>query len=232
GRAVAETALALLPPGGEVLCVCGAGNNAGDGLVAARHLHLAGVPVRAALAAEGASLRGDAAASWKRAQRAGVRLEGTRWRAPARGVIVDALFGTGLARPLERAMAAQVRRIDAARSESGGAVRVLAVDLPSGLSADTGAVLGAAVRADATLAIALPKLGLCLEPGRTLAGRIRVARIGIADEAPGVAPDAQLWTRAAAGARRPPRPPPGPKGGLGPPPAAPAPPAQPPPPPP
>ena len=215
GHAVAEAALALLPAGGEVLVVCGTGNNGGDGLVAARHLHLAGVPVRAALVSDAASLRGDAAASWKRAQRVGVRLEGARWRAPARGVIVDALFGTGLARPLERAMAAQVRRIEAARSESGGAVCVLAVDLPSGLCADTGAVLGAAVRADATLAIGLPKLGLCLEPGRSLAGRIRVARIGIADEVPGVAPDAQLWTRAAAAARLPARPADGHKGSFG-----------------
>ena len=215
GRAVAEAALALLPPGGEVLAVCGPGNNGGDGLVAARHLHLAGVPVRAALVSEGAALRGDAAASWKRAQRVGVPLEGPRWRAPAHGVIVDALFGTGLARPLERAMAAQVRRIEAARAESGGALRVLAVDVPSGLCADTGAVLGVAVRADATLAIALPKLGLCLEPGRSLAGRIRVARIGIADAAPGVVPDASLWTRAAAAARLPERPADGHKGSFG-----------------
>jgi len=215
GRAVAECALELLGCGGEVVVVCGAGNNGGDGLVAARHLHLVGIPVRVALLGEERSLRGAAAANLKRAQRVGVRLDGPRWRAPGQGVLVDAVFGTGLARPVEKVAAAALRRINAARDAADGRVRVLAVDLPSGLCADTGAVLGIAVRADATLSIGLPKLGLCLEPGRSLAGRVRVARIGIADAAPGVAPDALLWTRAAAGARLPSRPRDGHKGTFG-----------------
>jgi NAD(P)H-hydrate epimerase len=215
GHAVAEAARELLAPGGEVVCVCGAGNNGGDGLVAARRLRQEGVPVRVALVAEGRGLRGAAAANLRRAERVGLRPEGPRWRAPAEGVLVDAVFGTGLARPVEKGAAAALRRINAARDAAGGRLRVLAVDLPSGLCADTGAVLGVAVRADATLAIALPKLGLCLEPGRSLAGRVRVARIGIADAAPGVAADAELWTRAAAGARLPARPPDGHKGSFG-----------------
>jgi NAD(P)H-hydrate epimerase len=206
GRAVAEVALELLPAGGEVFVVCGSGNNGGDGLVAARLLRHEGVPVRVALLAEGRGLRGAAAANLRRAERIGLRPEGPRFRAPELGVIVDAVFGTGLARPVERAAAAALRRINAAREAAAGRVRVLAVDLPSGLCADTGTALGAAVRADRTLAIALPKLGLCLEPGRTLAGRIQVARIGIADAAPGAACEAELWTRAAAGARLPERP--------------------------
>jgi NAD(P)H-hydrate epimerase len=215
GRAVADAAVEWLPRGGEVLVVCGAGHNGGDGLVAARHLKLLGVPVRVALLAEPGALRGLPAAQAKRAERAGVALEGARWRPPACGVIVDAVFGTGLARPVEKAAAASLRRIDAAREEAGGALRVLAVDLPSGLCADTGAVQGFAARADATLALGLPKLGLALPPGRELAGRIRVARIGIADEAPGVAAEAELWTRAGAGARLPARPAAGHKGTFG-----------------
>jgi NAD(P)H-hydrate epimerase len=212
GRAVADAAVELLPPGGEVLVVCGAGHNGGDGLVAARHLKLLGVPVRVALLAEPGALRGLPAANAKRAERAGVPLEGARWRPPACGVIVDAVFGTGLARPVEKAAAASLRRIDAARS---AAVRVLAVDLPSGLCADTGAVLGFAACADLTLTLGLPKLGLALSPGRELAGRIRVARIGIADAVPGVAAEAELWTRAEAGARLPARPAAGHKGSFG-----------------
>jgi NAD(P)H-hydrate epimerase len=215
GRAVAEAALELLPAGGEVLALCGAGNNGGDGLVAARHLKLQGVPVRVALLGEARALRGAAAANLRRAERVGLRPEGARWQPPACGVLVDAVFGTGLARPVERAAAAALRRVNAAREGAGGRLRVLAVDLPSGLCADTGAVLGVAVQADATLTIGLPKLGLCLEPGRSLAGRIRVARIGIADAAPGVAADAELWTPSAAGARLPARPAGGHKGSFG-----------------
>jgi NAD(P)H-hydrate epimerase len=94
-------------------------------------------------------------------------------------------------------------------------VQVVAVDLPSGLCADTGQVRGVAVRADLTVTLGLPKRGLALEPGRSHAGRILVARIGIQDDAPGVAPDAHVWTRAGAARRLPPRPPAGHKGSFG-----------------
>jgi NAD(P)H-hydrate epimerase len=92
---------------------------------------------------------------------------------------------------------------------------VLAVDLPSGLDADTGQVLGDAPQADLTLTLGLPKPGLALEPGRSLAGRVLVARIGIADEAPGVVASTRLWTHASAGARLPERPAHGHKGSFG-----------------
>jgi NAD(P)H-hydrate epimerase len=92
---------------------------------------------------------------------------------------------------------------------------VLAVDLPSGLDADTGQPLGEAASADLTVTLGLPKLGLALEPGRSLAGAIVVARIGIADSAPGVAPRAGLWTRAAAARYLPARPRAAHKGSFG-----------------
>ena len=169
GRAVADAVLGLLAPGASVLVVCGRGNNGGDGLVAARHLHALGVPVRAALLGSAASLRGDAAANLRRARAAGVPIEGERWRAPAAGVIVDAIFGTGLSRPVEGAAASSIRRIAASRA-AHPELRVVAVDLPSGLCADTGQVLGAAAPADLTVTLALPKPGLALEPGRSLRG--------------------------------------------------------------
>jgi len=215
GRAAAECVLTWLPRGGEVLVVCGAGNNGGDGLVVARHLHQLGVPVRAALLGEPRALRGDAAANHRRARAVGVPLEGPRWRAPQTGMIVDAIFGTGLSRAVEKAPAASIRRINAARAELGPGLRVLALDLPSGLDADTGQVLGVAVEADATVTFGLPKLGLVLEPGRSRAGRILVARIGIADAAPDAPTSAELWTRAGAGGRLPARPPNGHKGSFG-----------------
>ncbi len=213
GRAVVERVLALLEPGDSVCVICGPGNNGGDGLVVARHLHALGVPVRAALLSE--RLSGDAATQLARARTAGVPLEGARWRAPQCGVLVDALFGTGLTRSLAGDARASVRRINAARSARPDALRVVSVDLPSGLSSDTGQVLGDAVAADWTVTLGLPKLGLVFEPGRTLAGRIRVARIGIADAAPDLALDTSLWTRAGAAAALPLRPAHGHKGTFG-----------------
>jgi NAD(P)H-hydrate epimerase len=215
GCAVVEAVLEWLPPGGSVVAVCGGGNNGGDGLVVARQLHLLGAPVRAALLCDEKELRGDAAANLKRARAAGVPIDGERWRAPAAGVVVDAIFGTGLSRDVAGPAAASIRRINAARESRAGAVRVVAVDLPSGLCSDSGQILGVAVRADATVTIQAPKLGLALEPGRALSGRVRVARIGIAEDAPEVRADATLWTRAGAGARLPERPPAGHKGTFG-----------------
>jgi hydroxyethylthiazole kinase-like uncharacterized protein yjeF len=215
GRAVAEEVLSRLGRDDGVVVVCGGGNNGGDGLVAARHLHQLGVPVRAALIGDASKLRGDAATNLARARSVGVRLEGARWRAPARGVIVDSIFGTGLARAVAGPAAAAIRRINAARSGHPGALQVVAVDLPSGLCADTGQELGVAVQADATLTMALPKLGLALEPGRSLAGRITVARIGIADEAPETPIDAALWTPRGAAGQLPARPAAGHKGTFG-----------------
>jgi NAD(P)H-hydrate epimerase len=211
GRAVAEAVLALRPARGAVLVACGPGNNGGDGLVAARHLHALGVPVQAVLVAPGAELSSDAAANLARARSAGVPLGGPRFAAPEGGVVVDAIFGTGLAREVTGPAAAAIRRIRDAR----GAARVVAVDLPSGLDADTGQPLGVAVQADVTVTLGLPKLGLALEPGRSLAGRIVVARIGIADAAPGAPAAAELLTRAGAGRRLPARPPDGHKGSFG-----------------
>ncbi len=213
GRAVAVAALGLGAAERGCWVVCGGGNNGGDGWVAARHLHLQGVPVRAVSVVDPEGLRGDAAANLARARAAGVAEAGTRFRPEAGAVVVDAIFGTGLARPLEGDAAAWVKRVNAARTRD--ACRVLAVDLPSGLDADTGQVQGVAVAADATLTLGLPKLGLALEPGRGLAGRIEVARIGIADETPEHTPEAGLLTRAGAGARLPARPAAGHKGSFG-----------------
>jgi NAD(P)H-hydrate epimerase len=210
GRAVAEAVLALWSPGDPVLVVCGAGNNGGDGLVAARHLHALGVPVQVALLADPASLRGDAAANLARLEKAGVPRE-RDVPTPSGGVVVDAVFGTGLSRTVEGPARSALERL----AEAHGRARIVAVDLPSGLCADTGQVLGVAPRADVTVTLGLPKLGLALEPGRSHAGRVVVARIGIADEAPGCAPRTFLLSRLAAARALPDRPPAGHKGSFG-----------------
>ena len=168
GRAVAEAAAALAPDG-PVLVVAGPGNNGGDGFVAARRLLAGGRDVRLVLFGDPDRLRGDARVAFERwpdeVLPAGDGL-------PEAALVVDALFGAGLARPLEGPAAALVEAISRAP-------KVLAVDLASGIDADTGAVRGAAVRAIATVTFFRRKPGHLLYPGRGHCGRLTVADIGI-----------------------------------------------------
>jgi hydroxyethylthiazole kinase-like uncharacterized protein yjeF len=221
GRVVCETVLAELQPDGRVLTdgrvlvVCGTGNNGGDGFVIARHLHLLGVPVRIALVGDEKRLSADAAVNLERARAVEVDFESARWRAPTAGVIVDAIFGTGLSRSVEGVAAAAIRRVNAGRKAHRDSLRVVAVDLPSGLCADTGQVLGTAVQADVTVTIQAPKPALVLEPGRGHAGRVVVARIGISEAGGDQPADAEVWTRYEVGRRLPGRPASGHKGTFG-----------------
>jgi hydroxyethylthiazole kinase-like uncharacterized protein yjeF len=215
GRAVAEEILREVPSGAGVSIVCGRGNNGGDGLVAARHLHRRGVNVLVILLGDVSNLSAGAAENLDHACRVGVPLADQEWQPPSRGVVVDAIFGTGLSRSVEGVEAEWIRRINACRANARGRVRVVSVDLPSGLCADTGAVLGSCVEADVTLALGLPKVGLALEPGRSAAGRIAVAGIGVGDPQAGRLPRAELWTRAYAGSQLPARPAAGHKGSFG-----------------
>jgi len=166
--------------------VCGRGNNGGDGLVVARHLRRARVPVEVWLAARPEELSGDAAAMlarWRRmrgtihdlASAAGLAsLERGCGKAAA---IVDALFGTGLNAPV-RGLAA-----DAIAAMNGCGAPVFAIDIASGLSADTGTPLGAAVRATLTATFAFPKVGQLVYPGFEHTGLLAVVDIGIPAEA-------------------------------------------------
>jgi len=215
GRSVAELALSMhaeLPQAHGIHVVCGAGNNGGDGLVVARHAAQAGVRVAVELVADPEHLSDDAERNLARARAVGVRVTTEPQELQVPHVVVDALFGTGLSREVTGKAAAAIERIRRAREHGS---RVLSVDVPSGLDADRGAILGCAVKADRTLAISLPKVGLALEPGRKLAGEVSVIRIGIADEAPGVFPDAELWKAMAVAKALPERPAAGHKGTFG-----------------
>ena len=168
-----------------VVVVCGPGNNGGDGLAMARRLQGLGVESEAILVGARSRLSKDAAVQWEMAEAFGVRLREAPGIEPLgfasrswvdRGLIVDALFGTGLVRPVEGIHAAAVEAIAAAR-EAG--VSVLSVDIPSGVDATTGAVQGTAVQADTTVTFAALKLGHMLQPGRWRSGRIVCAEIGI-----------------------------------------------------
>ncbi|BDG07847.1 NAD(P)H-hydrate dehydratase [Anaeromyxobacter paludicola] len=180
GRAVAEAALALAGPGGRFLVLCGAGNNGGDGYVAARLLSAAGRAVELYALAPVEKLGPDARAMREEALAKGLAPRDApalgRAEAGAGDVVVDAIFGTGLSRPPEGALAEGIAA--AGRLREAGA-RVLAVDVPSGLAADTGDAPGACVRADRTVTFGLMKRGLVFFPGAELAGEVTVADIGL-----------------------------------------------------
>ncbi len=166
---------------GPVAVVCGRGNNGGDGFVVARCLHNRGCDVTALLLGRRAAVAGDAAVHLAAYLGSGGRLlevtEETRGEAAARvagaALAVDAVLGTGLAEDVRGLPAEAIAWLDAATCP------VVSVDLPSGVSSDTGRVCGAGVRADLTVTFAWPKRGHFLYPGAALAGRLEVAEIGI-----------------------------------------------------
>jgi hydroxyethylthiazole kinase-like uncharacterized protein yjeF len=174
GRAVADRAADMAGRGASVLVLAGPGNNGGDGFVAARLLAGQGVTVRVALLGRREALTGDAALAAAdydgpvEALTAETQLDAA--------LVIDALFGAGLARPLEGDVAALVGRVN----ETG--LPVLAVDLPSGIDGRTGLVRGAAVQAAQTVTFFRLKPGHLLMPGRAYSGAVSIAQIGI-DEA-------------------------------------------------
>jgi hydroxyethylthiazole kinase-like uncharacterized protein yjeF len=172
GAAVA-TAAGEMAPGGTVLVLAGPGSNGGDGFVAAALLRRHGHDVRVALLGLRERLAGDAA-------RAASAYDGpietlTSETAIAADLVVDALFGAGLARPLD----GDVARVVDAVNASGRLV--LAVDLPSGIDGRTGEIRGAAIRARRTVTFFRMKPGHLLMPGRAHCGRTDVVQIGIPD---------------------------------------------------
>ncbi len=154
-----------------VAVLCGPGNNGGDGFVAARYLQAWGWPVRVALLGEAGKLKGDAA------------LMAERWRGPVEPLspailardplVIDALFGAGLARPLDGAARKMIETLNT------GGYTVVAVDVPSGIDGNTGQMLGIAPQAALTVTFFRPKTGHALMPGRQLCGELVVTDIGI-----------------------------------------------------
>lgn len=171
GRAVAEAVAAQFPAPSRVVVVAGPGNNGGDGFVAARLLAERGYRVTVTLLGEADRLKGDAALAAK------------RWRGPLDAarpdaareadIVIDALFGAGLDRPVE----AQARLL--IEGMNAQAAPVFAVDLPSGINGASGAVMGVAVNAACTVTFFRKKPGHILLPGRVHCGAISVADIGI-----------------------------------------------------
>jgi NAD(P)H-hydrate epimerase len=181
GRGTADVLCSLSAKGPIVIC-CGKGNNGGDGLVAARHLVNRGLAVKIFLFAELASLSEEAAVHWKIVERMDIpRTVLTDADQPARELpaelaraewIVDALFGTGLTGPLRPPLDLVAELINLSGK------KVLAVDIPSGLDADTGLQLGATVRAAHTVTFVAGKKGFANPAAAQWLGQIHLVDIG------------------------------------------------------
>lgn len=168
-RAAQATWQALLqkwPEAGELTVLTGHGNNAGDGYLIAWLAQRAGWVVRVITVADPSRLQGDAALAWQAAVAAGIRIEHWPAEAELRGVVVDALLGTGLSGEVREPCAAAIKQINT----SG--LPVVAVDIPSGLSADSGAALGCAVRAHLTVTFIGLKPGLFTGDGVDCCGTV------------------------------------------------------------
>jgi len=168
GAGVAEAVMGLGGPR-RVVVLCGPGNNGGDGFVAARLLRDAGWPVRVALLGDRDGLQGDARANADRWEGA-VETLSPEVLGDAE-IVVDALFGAGLTRPVDGVVAEVVQGI--------GDRQCVAVDMPSGVHGDNGAVLGVAPRADVTVTFFRRKPGHLLLPGRLHCGKVITVDIGI-----------------------------------------------------
>ncbi len=163
----------------RVVILGGTGQNGGDAWVVARHLVAQGIGVNVFLVGEAERVRGDARLMLDALLRVGVSvLDPLDDRALSAAIadatlIVDGMFGTGLDRPVDDRHAELFRRVNASPA------RVVSLDIPSGVDADTGQVLGAAVQADVTVTFGAIKRGLTQEPGASRAGALRVASLGI-----------------------------------------------------
>jgi hydroxyethylthiazole kinase-like uncharacterized protein yjeF len=171
GTAVAAAVAEAHAPGARVVVVAGPGNNGGDGFVAARLLGERGYEVKLLLLGEASRLKGDAALAAKRWT--GTLNAADPASLAAADVVIDALFGAGLDRPVEGTARGLIEAMNAQ------AAPVVAVDLPSGINGTSGAIMGVAVKAAQTVTFFRKKPGHVLLPGRLCCGAIRVADIGI-----------------------------------------------------
>ncbi len=175
GRAVADEAAKMVVSGAGIAVLCGPGNNGGDGFVAAQILRERGFDVRVGCLVPVDELKGDAA---EMAGKWGQPVETIKAVVASKpGLLIDALFGAGLSRPLEGEAAEAIAATVVPAAE--GSMHVLSVDVPSGLDGTTGRADGLVVQATRTITFFRKKPGHLLMPGRALCGDVVVADIGI-----------------------------------------------------
>ncbi|KZL21842.1 Bifunctional NAD(P)H-hydrate repair enzyme Nnr [Pseudovibrio axinellae] len=179
GKVVLEALQEILYPHSRILVLCGPGNNGGDGFVVAQLASDEGFDVRVALVCDPAALTGDAELAYDEMSLDLTSLENMRSlmeEVSDDDVIVDALFGAGLSRPLDYEILQLVQRINASSAQC------VAIDLPSGVSGKSGEVQGEAVHADITVTFFRAKPGHYLFPGRAHCGEIIIEQIGLEDD--------------------------------------------------
>ncbi|MBI5631998.1 MAG: NAD(P)H-hydrate dehydratase, partial [Nitrospirae bacterium] len=163
----------------KVIVLAGGGNNGGDGIAAARNLHNWGWHVRVLLMLREDKLSPDCLAQYRMAKHSGVAIEfrkGVTDKDVHGALVIDALLGTGLNKDVTSFMADVIRFLNAVD------VKVIAVDIPSGISSDSGQIMGAAVQADFTVTFGLPKVGHILYPGARYSGQLYIEDIGFPEE--------------------------------------------------
>lgn len=162
---------------GTIWAVCGLGNNGADGVAAARILHLRGYSVFIILPAVDRRMSEEMDTQLAIAEKLGIPIcRQDEWIPGACDVVIDAVFGIGLTRPVEGIYADLVAMIQTQREAFGA--KVVSVDIPSGISSETGGILGCAAQADVTITFGEMKLGHVLFPGRECSGAVTVADIG------------------------------------------------------
>jgi NAD(P)H-hydrate epimerase len=180
-RGVADAAERyFLPRPSRVLILCGGGNNGGDGLAIARHLHNVGHKIVIGLCTDPTKYQGDALINWRIIE--AMNLPRLPWekafdQLSAPDLIVDAIFGTGLTEAPRPPFAQIVERVTAARRS------ILAIDIPSGLDCDFGRPLGPCIRANRTVTFVAPKVGFENPEAKEFTGKVIVAHIGCPREA-------------------------------------------------
>jgi hydroxyethylthiazole kinase-like uncharacterized protein yjeF len=178
GLAVAEKVRALFEKK-RVIVLAGGGNNGGDGIAAARNLFNWGWHVKVLLMLREDKLSPDCLFQYRIAKQSGVAIEfrkGVTEKDLHGSLVVDALLGTGINKDVTAFMADVIRFLNAED------VKVIAVDIPSGISSDSGQIMGAAVQADYTITFGLPKIGHILYPGAHYSGQLFIENIGFPEE--------------------------------------------------
>ena len=176
-QGIAAVVFARRSEGDTVTAICGTGNNGGDGVCAAWLLKCAGVDARIVLCGDENRCTPDTAHYLDAAKRDGVPVL-SEWVPTAHEILIDALFGVGLSRPVEGAYRDLIERMNASGKP------VVAADLPSGLDADSGRVQGAAVKATETVTMQARKAGMLLGKGRALCGTVTVQPLFSDDSEP------------------------------------------------
>ncbi len=175
GRGTAEVILKHLPNVRQIGIFCGKGNNGGDGFVIARYLFNAAFRVEIVLPANPDELQGDAKINYEKIVKLGIPVH-QQSDPKSYDLIVDALLGIGLQSEVRE----NYRKVIEAINDSGK--KIVAVDIPSGLNADTGEVMGAAIKANITATMGMIKHGLLRGKGRECSGVIEVIDIGLPQE--------------------------------------------------